>query len=685
MLASTIAFALLLGLYGVGASVGLPGWLAALGGLAVFGVLPGWLLVRALLPALSPARAIGLGICLTPIVMALSALVIVIGASWGALGPTLAIIEAIALVALAIRDRGRPFGEDRAWWLTFLAGLVVSLLVLAPNFGSLRARAGTHGLLHAAISESIVDRGLPPENPYFADEPVLYYWLYHLSVAPLAGDADPLLAFALSNGILLLGTLLLLHGLAVRLFGRPGIGPLAAALGFLGLNPFGWIVFLSSQRADTLAEVQASKPPYFFYRWLASGWDDRVTATLTKFLNVSSNQATVASGLVLLWLGLRAVQGDVENRRGHLVLAALATFACCVFEPLVALGVLIPLGLGLGVTAVMAWRRRATGSLRAKIETTIAIGVGGFLSLIVLWPWMGAALDEENPALATAEPSRHWIGLFATCGPMIVLAAWATLPRLREGRRDVLLLVVFVVVLAAMALGLQAAEDCEYKFLRLLALPLGVLAAERVATGWQRSRGWKVGLAILLPLVLIPTNAIAWTAAVAFARGESKFAWKEGAFVRLPEDAPPSQVLQQIRRETPPDAIVIDDPIFFPSNVAGRLHHNEIPIFAGRALFTDEKYYLTDRYPDLSARLELCRQLFRANGQLSDEQIRMLRDLGRPVVLLLRERFTRAEDGKRKRTGYDPQMPAALAQQGIFQPAFRSGNHLVYRLLPERR
>ncbi|MEQ8763961.1 MAG: hypothetical protein RL885_08540 [Planctomycetota bacterium] len=683
MLRSTIAFGVLLGISIVAAFADLPSWLETIGNVTVYGVLPGWLLLRALAPAAGPARSLGLGICLSPIVVALIGLLVVSTAGWSGLGTTMILLEAGCLVALTIRDRGVPFGGDRAFWLTLTAGAVLAVVIMAPNLASLRARAGTHGLLHAAISESIIERGLPPENPYFAGETVLYYWFYHLSVAPMSEHGDPLLAFALSNLILLLGTLLVLHELAIRLFRIAAAGPIAAAIGFFGLNAFGWIFFFLADRPDSLEQVEAAKPPFFFYRWLASGWDTRVTATLTKFLNVSSNQATVAAGLILLWLGIRAVQSDSEDRRGRWVLAGLATFACSVFEPLVALGFLLPLGAGLVLTGGLSWLRGQRDIALDVLRLLIAIGVGGLLSLIVLWPWMGAALDESNPALEAAGPARHWIGLFATCGLLLALASWSAFPMLRAGRRDVLVVSVFSVVLAAMALGLQAAEDCEYKFLRVLSLPLGLLAAERIAFHWRQGGARRPIVALALALTLIPTNAIAWIAVVAFARGEARFEWTEDGFVRSPVDSPASEILQKIRSETTPETIVLDDPRFYPNNVAGGLHHNEVPIFTRRALFTDDEFYLTDRYEELPARLELCQKLFRVDGQLTQEQIALLRDLGRPVVLLLRERYVARPDGELERQGYDPKMPEALAHQGIFQPAFRAANFLVYRFDPE--
>jgi hypothetical protein len=324
------------------------------------------------------------------------------------------------------------------------------------------------------------------------------------------------------------------------------------------------------------------------------------------------------------------------------------------------------------------------GNARGALGALAAMGLGGALSLFLLWPWMGAALDETNPALQAAGASRHWIGLLATCGLALLLAVLGTLPALRERRIEVALIAASSVVLAAMALGLQAAEDCEYKFLRMLILPLGILSAGALSIWWRSSSLRRLGIVLALAL-LFPTNAIALKAVYAFARGDVLFERDAAGFVRKPADSPLSAVYQWIRERTPRDAIVIDDPFLYPNNIAGALHHNEVPIFTRRALFADEKYYLTDRYQDLGQRHAICRRLFHQDGRVDGEQIELLLAFDRPIYLLLRGRISQDEQGRMIFEGYAPELPPALESQGIFQLVHRVGPILLYQLKGIRR
>jgi hypothetical protein len=111
-----------------------------------------------------------------------------------------------------------PLDPARRFWVGLLLaiagwlGYILSLEILNP-----RLVPSWHGFLHTAITRRFPAPGLIPENPFFAGEPLKYYWFFHWMGAGVsrALGVDPLTALRL---LVLLGLVLLT--LAAGLIGR---------------------------------------------------------------------------------------------------------------------------------------------------------------------------------------------------------------------------------------------------------------------------------------------------------------------------------------------------------------------------------------------------------------------------------------------------------------------------------
>jgi Uncharacterized membrane protein (DUF2298) len=113
--------------------------------------------------------------------------------------------------------------------------------VAAAMLGSSRTLVSWHGFVHAGIAQHCAAGPLPPGNPFFAGEPLPYYWLHQALAAALARvlavDALHALALLTLAGLALLMTSALRLG--ARHFGSAGAGLLIAWLALAGSNPAG--------------------------------------------------------------------------------------------------------------------------------------------------------------------------------------------------------------------------------------------------------------------------------------------------------------------------------------------------------------------------------------------------------------------------------------------------------------
>src|SRR5205814_1933477 len=118
----------------------------------------------------------------------------------------------------------------------FLIAMAPTLFVYAAN--PLHRVYSFHGFFHLGVVYRILYGGVPPDNPIFAGEPLLYPWIYHALAAGLSRSfrISPPSAFAALNVCALALTLGLLYFAGKRTFREREVALYGVLLSLFGLG-----------------------------------------------------------------------------------------------------------------------------------------------------------------------------------------------------------------------------------------------------------------------------------------------------------------------------------------------------------------------------------------------------------------------------------------------------------------
>ena len=255
---------------------------------------PGWVLIRRIVPDLPAPGAVGAAIVTSVYV---SAHLVNVVARVGGFGRAPIIVSAVLLAVATvavIRVRHpwlapfeRPTRESVtrsvrddgvAWFLCGAIGLAV-YTVLATNGWNETAAGWVSGgwnwsdfLVHVSIGSSIAAGNFPPQVPYFAGEPLTYHWFadfYGAITSSVAGvDLIPVyfLTSALFAGVLAL----VVWGLAFRLTASRAVAAIATVLVCFG-GGMGWIRLVGDLIAGTGNLVDLVSHTSYDNTWV-DGW-----------------------------------------------------------------------------------------------------------------------------------------------------------------------------------------------------------------------------------------------------------------------------------------------------------------------------------------------------------------------------------------------------------------------------
>lgn len=625
-----------------------------LGG-SLFALGPGYVTLRLLRREPSSlAFELGLALALSPFVLGLLATALLFA---GLDIRTAALVLAVAIGAgagfVAWRERASvaadPDDEFRA--RTGLAAWLIAMGLTAaciwPAIASNRVRASVHGMLHASILYSAIEHGVPPENPFFADRPLRYYWMFHVGSAATGAlcGVDPTVAFSIGNGSALLAFLLLLARLGADAFRSKRAAALAVLFGFLGLNPIGGYWFLEHkdghEPAAALTDLARGRDPILYIQALSVDGEDRITATFTKFMNVSSFPQALAL-LVGTWILIVALSR--RPRASTFVLLAACVAGGLALSPITGASAGLASGIAAGIVLLRRVRDRALRVRPLLIAGALMAGLAVALPLVLL----SAGNSENAIGLHPSMPkvTRTLLNL----APLVVLAL-PTLLLLRrgaartDGDRDAIAhLIQNAVLLMVLGVVLRFAVNSEYKLVRMAAPLLGVLAAGGItlALGRLSTLGFALAGALLIA-PFVPTNAIAWNAYRWHARADLPFTSVGDRIVLDAGAHPIANAYEWIRTKTPHDAIVLARPLNVDPahpdrgrvHFAGMLHGDEVPVLTHRPVYSDNVYYMTDYEPDLQLRHQLIGNLY--SGRVPNQaDVELLSELRRPVFFLVR-------------------------------------------------
>ncbi|MFN8587797.1 MAG: hypothetical protein U0704_08320 [Candidatus Eisenbacteria bacterium] len=451
------------------------------------------------------------------------------------------------------RDRTAPAGATPA----DLAALALAAL-WAALCGTLMATNAylplrSDGWFHAAVVTQIAQRGVPPEDPYFAGLKLLYFWGSHawaaacVAVAPRLEPWTPLMWLNVSGAF---AVVLGFGALAQRLGARAGGTAFACALGVLGYSPFAWgrIVgraFTGDVRGWQDVVHQAGHGIDPVLATMAAG---QLHGSLAFFGDKYMVLTPFGMGLALLLLATCAAFELLERPSARAAWALAAAVGATLFvHTVVGYGLLLLCALWGALALVQA----VAGSReRAAAVLPFALAVAG--AVLLLSPYLAEITWGKRGQLSSAGFGRRALYSFVLGGALYVPAGFAWLAtRARRGFAPLALLLAAALV-AAFALALKLPENNQSKFLNvlwlLLAAPaaLGFEAALRRTTRVLAVAGWA-----FLACATLPSLALAvW--GFAGERGIGMHAWR----------ATPAQreACAWVRAHTPPDA-ALGDPV----------------------------------------------------------------------------------------------------------------------------
>ncbi len=337
---------------------------------------PGWVIVRRVVPGLPAPGAVGVAVVTS---VYLSAHLVNVVARVGGFGRPSIIVSAVllALASLAfalVRSRWlspleRPTragivavarADAPAWIVAAATGLVV-LLVLGSNGWVETPNGWVSGgwnwsdfLVHVSIGSSIAAGNFPPEVPYFAGVPLTYHWFadFHGAIASTAAGVDIIGVFFVTSALFAGVLALVVWALAVQLTGRRSVATIAAILVCAG-GGLGWIRLVGDVIAgggDILAMVGKTS---YDNTWI-EGWPYFKIASIfgTGFL---PHRATTLGlpGLVTVVLLVVACLG---RRPAGVLLAGILAALLAPFQFFAFPATYLIVGLYVATTG--AWRER---------------------------------------------------------------------------------------------------------------------------------------------------------------------------------------------------------------------------------------------------------------------------------------------------------------------------------------
>ncbi len=394
-----------------------------------------------------------------------------------------------------------------------------------------------HGIVHAGFVYRVANGDLPPDNPYFAGEPMQYPWLFHVLVAWIAEglNVPPSWVFA---GVNLASLVLIVH-LVARISAQADAE--AESVPFAVLLA----VFASISLSASFLLERVSP---------SSSWITLGLPLARKLGNVNA----MPLGTAFFLLGVHASLGLLDERRPR----ARARDVALLFAAVGCAGLVYPFAwLGLCAAllpAILAALLFDSGSRRKALIALAVLAassasIGPYLRSLTAGKAPDVGMQVRNDPRALAEHLVHLGVMLSPLWILIALQFRELTGRLREGHRPSLFLVLMASALMATYLFVSFPLGAEYKFETLAVLCLGVLAAPALARLHRRHRAFALlAIAFLLfPVSYDLARKLARGAAVAEPFVEEGFALEHG-------DARESEMYRWIASETPVDAVFLD-------------------------------------------------------------------------------------------------------------------------------
>jgi hypothetical protein len=535
---------------------------------------------------------------------------------------------------------------------SFVAAIVAFIFIVVGaivwlHYENPRLLGSWHGFLHTAIANRFSTNSFPPENPFFAGEPLPYYWFNQFVVYWIARllRIDLLHTFHL---VALLGLIVFIvfSGLIGRTCFRSNVaGVLIAYLALTGLNPLGpgiaiakhllrgqplinsWpaaieTTFVTDQLADALMTE-----PLLPAMYISTDW--RHGQNLVWFFDVGSRAPALSMLVVLLYLLLKP--GGKWGRCGTIVVISSLVTAFSVIIGLAFAAITVTVAF---LTTLGPFSRflsgQITGNRLIPLKLAALCLAGALLALPTYHHLFFRASGSSSVILGKSLPLALAViaGNFLLLIPLAIMGISKAKPSSGIG---IGILGVSALLLLFAVVFIHLPEGNEHNLTNAAQCLLAIPAAGAIVRLPRESGYWWARRTFVTALVFLAFAPVTVASLFAHARRPPiPLAVNQDILVRLPRTGDLESLYQWIRSSTALNSIFITDPEL-PLKMSGNV--SELPAFTSRTLFTDLPNYLTEPNQDSTLRAQLARQA--AQGvALTREQQHYLSRFGRPVYLL---------------------------------------------------
>lgn len=530
--------------------------------------------------------------------------------------------------------------ERRPHWSVIVLGVAAASTFLTTCIQAQNPRilVSWHGFLHTAIANRFPGPFKVPENPFFAGEPLPYYWFHH-DVASLIGralDIHPIYAFQIITAAGLIVMWFGAGAIGVHRFGSLKAGLLVGFLFLAGVNPLGPAIAAAKSVIQGTRLLSVAPPlsaidtvfateqesadlmtqPLLGALYVTADW--RRGQNVNWYLDNSSRGIALALILPLLFVFL----GNTVSWITVLSIGAIAAVMTA-FSPLIGLAAVG--SLFAGSVAVALLNRIRSGAIGPGMQSTLGLAVAAALGAAAASPTyyhlflIGGSGIDVPPFRATLSKA---VALALNVIVLLPMAVWGSLGDTGKTRDRCRALVIAACLLLFVVPLISLPDDTEHNLANTAQCLLVVPAV--AATLMKRVPRWTglvlVGLAVPMTLANIASYLGRPTLPVAF----------EGAVMhRMPDEAL-EQLYRWTRASTSPEAVFITDPET-PVKMSGNVA--ELPAFTARTLFVDLASYLTTPHRDFERRREMATRLVHGLA-MSEQDAAYLAALHRPVYLL---------------------------------------------------
>jgi hypothetical protein len=527
-----------------------------------------------------------------------------------------------------------------------LVGVAWVVAVLLVHGNNPRLLPSWHGFLHAAIATRFPSHTIPPENPFFAGEPLPYYWVYQylgFTVARLL-ETDLLHAFQL---IALTSLVVLVIGagfIGYKYFGSTAAGLLIGYLALVGLNPLGPAIALAKHfvKGTSLYSTGPAQQPVenrFVSNQMADDW---MTQPLLPAMHISSEWW---HGQNLVWFT------DISSRAAALSLIMVALYF--LLRPQIRIATSLTISLlialitslnpisgfalsgsvvGASLLVYLITRRLGVNEKDFDHRSTIFLVLPCLAGPILALPAYYHLLMLNTGTLAPTSSLYYVLLKFAALSanfivllPLAVFGTW----RAPIGERTRLWTITLAGLLLWLAVPLIVLwPHNEHNITNVAQCLLAVPAAAWIGPRAGKKQKDSKKLLFFLYALFLPTTIC--TLASYTERPGLPLAFHGQNLQRVPAMGPLDNLYRWARNQTSMDAVFVADPNE-PVKMSGNV--SELPAFTGRTLFIDQESYLTAPYKDARLRTEMAVAI--ANGgALTQPQTDYLQHLRRPLYVV---------------------------------------------------